>query len=95
MADLAKSNRLAYNKHAHSTKVNYRINVGNVNDSCVTGVYVHDQTCDNVRSKRMVYANRRSRGAERSDQEAPSNLRKISKNNNRRISSDRNGSSRD
>jgi hypothetical protein len=67
MVGLAKSNRLACNKHAYSTKVNYRINVGNVNDSCVTGVYVHNQTCDNVRNKHIVYANRRSRDAERSN----------------------------
>jgi hypothetical protein len=66
MAGSAKSNRLACNKHAHSIKVNHRINVGNVNDSCVTGVYVHNQISDNVRSKRIVYANGRLRGAERS-----------------------------
>jgi hypothetical protein len=67
MVGSAKSNRLACNKYAHSIKVNYRVNVGNVNNSCVTGVYVYNQTSDNVRSKRMIYANGRLRSAERSN----------------------------
>jgi hypothetical protein len=39
MAGSVKSSRLAYDMHTYSVKVNYRINVKNVNDSCATGVY--------------------------------------------------------
>jgi hypothetical protein len=39
MAGLVKSSRLIYGSHTYSVKVNYRVNVENVNDGYATDVY--------------------------------------------------------
>jgi hypothetical protein len=42
MAGLIKSSRLVYGSHTYSVKVNYRVNMGNVNDGYATSIYDYD-----------------------------------------------------
>ena len=73
---MASPTRSARDTHASSAKVNYRINVGNINGIDTPGIHSDGQIGGDVRGKYMVYAGGNSRSSKRGSKENTGNPRK-------------------